>query len=199
MRRSFGFWLAVILISATSFAQPVFEISFSKAQSPEPLYGRIILMLTQDDTSAPKSQVRWGLNAIPIFGKNAETWRPSQLQVIDHTIFGYPYPSLKDLPAGEYYAQAALNRYETFNLKTGHQVKLPRLWEAGQNWRREPGNLFSKPQKVRIDPTKKQIIRLDFTEINPEITPPKDTPYIRHLKIQSKLLTEFWGLPDIST
>ncbi|MBL7979776.1 MAG: hypothetical protein JNN12_15680 [Bacteroidetes Order II. Incertae sedis bacterium] len=196
MRKKIGFWLATILLStAPSFAQPVFEISFSKTLSLEPLDGRIILMFTKDNTSEPKSQVRWGLNAIPIFGKNAESWRPNQPQVIDHTIFGYPYESLKDLPAGEYYVQAALNRYETFNLKTGHQVKLPRSWDAGQNWRKEPGNLFSKPQKLRIDPTKKQIIRLNLTEINPEITPPKDTPYIRHIKIQSKLLTEFWGRP----
>ena len=38
------------------------------------------------------------------------------------------------VPAGEYFVQAIINRYETFNLKTGHIVKLPPdKWE-GQHW-----------------------------------------------------------------
>ncbi|MBN8587215.1 MAG: hypothetical protein J0L94_02710 [Rhodothermia bacterium] len=197
MSSKFNVWFVVALLISTTFvaAQPVFQITFPSTVSREALEGRVILMLTKDGKTEPKSQVRWGLNAIPIFGKNAVQWRPNQVFVIDKTVFGYPYQSLQELPAGDYYVQAALNRYETFNLKTGHKVTLPHSWEAGQNWRMEPGNLFSKPEKIRIDPAKKQLFRIALSVVNPQITPPEDTPYIRHIKIQSKLLTAFWGRP----
>ncbi|HXB69594.1 MAG TPA: alpha/beta hydrolase-fold protein [Candidatus Acidoferrales bacterium] len=38
-------------------------------------------------------------------------------------------------------------------------------------------------------------VQLDLTETVPPIDPPKDTRYVRHLRVQSKLLTVFWGHP----
>ena len=34
-----------------------------------------------------------------------------------------------------------------------------------------------------------------MTEVIPPIAPPKDTKFIRHVRIQSKLLTKIWGRP----
>lgn len=55
------------------------------------------------------------------------------------------------------------------------------------------GNLYSKPQKLRLGGGEAVALVLD-QEI-PPIEPPKDTKYVRHIQIQSKLLSEFWGRP----
>ena len=38
-------------------------------------------------------------------------------------------------------------------------------------------------------------IKITLDKVIPPIEPPKDTKYIKHVKMQSKLLTKFWGRP----
>jgi hypothetical protein len=89
--------------------------------------------------------------------------------------------------------QVGLHRYETFHRADGHTVKLPMDRGEGQHWNLAPGNLYSTPQKVTLGGGTTVTVSLD-KEI-PPIEEPKDTKYIRHLKIQSALLTKFWGRP----
>jgi hypothetical protein len=100
---------------------------------------------------------------------------------------------LAQVPPGEYWVQAVLHRYETFKRSDGHTVKLPMDRGEGQQWSRAPGNLYSTPKKIRIDSQAAIAITLD--KIIPPIEPPKDTKYIKHIKIQSERLTKFWGRP----
>lgn len=65
----------------------------------------------------------------------------------------------------------------------------------GQNLRIAPGNLYSKPLKIMIDPSKKMNINLELTEVNKPIPQAQETEYIKYFKIQSELLTDFWGRP----
>lgn len=39
------------------------------------------------------------------------------------------------------------------------------------------------------------VIEVNLPETIPPIDPPKDTKYVRHLRMQSKLLSQFWGAP----
>jgi len=41
---------------------------------------------------------------------------------------------VKDIPAGEYYVQALVNRYETFKRSDGHTIKMPMDQGEGQKW-----------------------------------------------------------------
>ena len=102
---------------------------------------------------------------------------------------------LAHVPAGEYWVQAVLHKYETFNLSTGHTVKLPMDRGEGQHWNRAPGNLYSTPERMRVDPASAEVLRITLDQIIPPILPPEDTKYIKHVKIESKLLSEFWGRP----
>jgi len=115
--------------------------------------------------------------------------------IVDATAFGFPIQSLNDVPAGEYFVQALLNRYETFTLKTGHTVKLPPDKGEGQHWNSKPDNFYSKSAKISVDPAKSETIQVVMDQKIPAVAEPKDTKYIKHIKIQSKLLTEFWGKP----
>jgi len=65
----------------------------------------------------------------------------------------------------------------------------------GQQWNRKPGNLYSKAQKIHVDPVAGGAIKLSMTEKMPPVEPPKDTKYVKHFTIQSKLLSDFWGRP----
>src|SRR5438876_9392502 len=90
---------------------------------------------------------------------------------------------------GKYFVQALLHRYETFHRADGHTVKLPMDRGEGQHWNLAPGNLYSKPQELIVEASEQLSISLD-QEI-PPIPDPKDTKYVRHLKIQSRLLSKF--------
>src|SRR5262249_21928250 len=76
----------------------------------------------------------------------------------------------------------------------GHTVKLPMDRGEGQHWNLAPGNLYSKPTKITLGPGTESVSILLDQEI-PAIDPPKDTKYVRHLRLQSALLTRFWGRP----
>jgi len=88
-----------------------------------------------------------------------------------------------------------LHIYETFHRKDGHVVKLPMDRGEGQHWNLAPGNLLSTVRKMRLDPAESRRIEIQLDQVIPSIPEPKDSKYVRHIKIQSKLLTEFWGRP----
>lgn len=172
-----------------------FSITFTKEMSDQAQDGRLLLMLSSNDKAEPRFQISDGLNTQLVFGIDVENVNPGEAMIIDASAFGFPVQSLSEVPIGEYFIQALLNRYETFTLKTGHTVKLPPDKGEGQQWNRKPDNFYSKPVKVSIDPAKIETIDVVMDQKIPPIEEPKDTKYIKHIKIQSKLLTEFWGKP----
>ncbi|MEM1135580.1 MAG: hypothetical protein AAGI07_07045 [Bacteroidota bacterium] len=200
-----NFFKAILFVVVTLFcfqckspeapekSSPGFLVSFTSAQSEIPLDGRLMLLLSTDDSNEPRFQIKDGPDTQLIFGIDVENWRPGTSMKIDVSSFGYPIQSLAQLEKGEYNVQVLLNKYETFNLSTGHTVKLPMDKGEGQQWNRKPGNLYSTPQKILIDPEQSQEIALIFDQEIPPITPPKDTKYIKHVKMKSEKLSEFWG------
>ena len=111
---------------------------------------------------------------------------------------GYPRTKLSTVPPGEYTIQAVHNIYETFHRADGKTVQLAPDRGEGQHWNIAPGNLMSKPRKVRIGPGA-PAISISLDSVIPPIQPERDTKYVRHIRIQSQLLTKFWGRPmDLS-
>lgn len=172
-----------------------FAISFTKEMINSAQDGHIVLMLANNNQSEPRNQINFGLKTQLAFGIDVDGLKPGQEIVIDESVFGFPVRSIKDIPAGNYYVQALINRYETFHLKNGKTVKLPPDQGEGQHWNTKPGNFFSKPTKVKVDPTNGGTIKIVMDQKIPPIQKPADTKYVKHIKIQSKLLTEFWGRP----
>jgi hypothetical protein len=172
----------------------VFSVSFPKTRSDKPLDGRILLILSTDPSEEPRMQINDTPKTQIIFGIDVDGMQPGQAAIVDATAAGYPIKSLRDVPPGEYYVQAVLHRYETFHRADGHTIKLPMDRGEGQHWNIAPGNLYSTPRKVTVSATSGTIALVLDQEIAP-IVPPQDTKYIRHLKIQSELLTRFWGRP----
>lgn len=179
----------------TASNQPAFEISINEALHGGVKDGRMLLIIAVDNEQEPRFQVRPGPMSAQVFGVDVNDLRQGQKTTIDATVFGYPINSLADVPAGDYYVQALFHKYETFNLATGHTVKLPMDRGEGQQWRRAPGNLYSTPQQIRFNPDSATPVQIKIDQEIPPIEPPADTEFIKHVRIQSDLLTEFWGRP----
>jgi Putative esterase len=174
-------------------AAPRFEVSLSPNARNTPVDGRLILVIAARPNPEPRFQVGYDVGTAQIFGVDADGWRPGATLRVDETVLGHPLCSLRDLPPGKYYVQAVLHVYEAFRRADGHVLKLPMDRGEGQHWRHAPGNLLSEPKQVEISADSS--ISLEMTRAIPPIQPPPDTKYIRHLRMQSKLLTEFWGRP----
>lgn len=172
-----------------------FAISFTKEMIDSAQDGHIVLMLANNNQSEPRNQINFGLKTQLAFGLDVDGLKPGEEIFIDESVFGFPVRSIKDIPAGDYYVQALINRYETFHLKNGKTVKLPPDQGEGQHWNNKPGNFYSKPTKVNVDPAKGETIKIVMDQKIPPIQEPANTKYVKHIKIQSKLLTEFWGRP----
>ena len=171
-----------------------FVVEHPKDEHGTVLEGRVLLFLSKNNTEEPRFQISDKSSTGFVFGIDINSKQSSET-IVDNKAFGYPVTSIDQIPPGEYYAQALLHKYETFNLKTGHTVNLPMDRGEGQRWHSAPGNYYSKVKKISLDPTKRKSVKITLDQIIPEITPPIDTKYVKHIKIESKLLSDFWGRP----
>jgi hypothetical protein len=186
--------LASLLLPLAAAAAQSFVVTFPMERSAQPLDGRLLVLLSTVPNKEPRMQIDDTPRSQIVFGVTVDGWQPGQPAIVDASVWGYPIHSLKDVPAGEYIAQAVLNKYETFHRADGKTVKLHMDQGEGQHWNVSPGNLYSKPQKITVKPGG-AAIQLALTEVIPPIPPKADTKYIRHIRIQSQLLTKFWGRP----
>ncbi len=161
----------ILIIPAISTAVEI-QISFPARIEAGAIDGRVLLLLSTNNDQEPRFQVRGGVRAIQVFGLEVDALAPGDPVIFDDSVPGYPMTRLGDLPAGDYYVQAVLHRYETFRRSDGHTVKLPMDRGEGQQWNRAPGNLYSDPTIITIDPTGGTEVA--FTLEN--IIPPVDSP-----------------------
>ncbi len=169
------------------------SVSFAQAASASPKDGRLLLMLSSDFDKEPRFLINDGLNSQLIFGIDVNGMAAGEPQVFNDSVFGYPYQSLANVPPGEYNVQALLHVYETFELATGHTVKLPMDNGEGQQWNRSPGNLYSKPFKITVTDKGVQNVSVVMDQVIPPIEEPVDTEWIKHIKVKSEKLSQFWG------
>jgi hypothetical protein len=185
---------ALFLLACTlAHAAPSFQVRFPESLRSTPIDGRLILIVSTNPGVSPRQLVSWSIQTAQVFGVDVNSWRPGEVARIDASAAGHPLPSLRDLAPGKYQIQAVLHVYETVRRAGGHTLKLP--WDdgEGQQWDRSPGNLLSSPQSAVIRPD--SVISVELSSIIPPIDPPKDTKYVRHVRMQSELLTKFWGRP----
>lgn len=168
-----------------------FEITYPEKFSENGYDGRLLLMISNNNNAEPRFQINDSHNTQIIFGIDVESWKSGETQIFDSNVYGYPIKSLENLKEGEYYVQAFLHKYETFNLSSGYKVKLPKDQGEGQKWNISPKNLYSTPKKVKI--SKSGTIKLSLENEIPPIDPIKDSKYIKHVKIKSEMLSKFWG------
>jgi hypothetical protein len=186
--------LALLLLAPVAAAAQSFTVTFPSELSSQPLDGRLLLVLSTDPSDEPRNQIDDTPRSQIIFGLTVDGWKPGEPAKFDEAAWGYPIRSLRDLPAGDYFVQVVLNKYETFHRSDGKTVKLHMDQGEGQHWNISPGNLYSKPEKMTIKHDGRPV-SISLTDVIPPVPVPADTKYVRHLRIRSEVLTKFWGRP----
>jgi hypothetical protein len=169
-------------------------VSFPASASAGPIDGRVLFLLSNDDSAEPRMQIDDTPRTQMVFGVTVDGLKPGQPVAITDSAWGYPVRDINDVPPGDYTVQAVLNVYETFHRADGMTVKLAPDRGEGQHWNLAPGNLYSTPRKVHIGRGSAAIV-ISLDKVLAPIAPELDTKYVKHLKIQSALLTKFWGRP----
>ena len=173
-------------------------IAFPSALNGQKIDGRVLLFVSDDGRTEPRFQTdQYRANSTrPIFGVDVEGAIPeAQVVSIEDGVVGWPVRSINDIPAGDYYVQAMLLRYETFHRADGVTARLPADHWEGQQWSRKPGNWFSKPEKMHLDPKAGGQVRITLDQEIPPMAPPKDTALVKYLRVPNERLSKFWGRP----
>jgi enterochelin esterase-like enzyme len=205
-KKSFGgpflFYVALFFLLITNFScqeaaesRLKFEISFSASDHSEPITGRVFVIISKNEEREPRLQAGSWSRSVPFFGLDVEDFKPGEVAVIDEDVLGYPPKSLLEIPEGNYFVQGLVNIYTQFNRSDGHVIWAHMDQWEGQQFNRSPGNLYSEVQSVHLDPEQGYTVKLSLDKVIPPVEVPPDTDWVKHVKIQSKLLTEFWGHP----
>lgn len=179
--------------SASESKGPQFSITLPSAEKDTTFDGRLLLLLSTSDAAEPRFQVSDGLGTQLAYGMDVDGWATGQSRDFDAAAFGYPIENLQDVPAGKYYVQALLHKYDTFKRGDGHPVKMPMDRGEGQQWNLAPGNLYSTPQLIDFDPATSQSFSISLDQEIAPLPVPEDNEYVKHVRIRSKLLSDFWG------
>lgn len=187
--------ISTFLSCVTVSTKPKLEIvvQLSDSLTAESLDGRLLLMLSTNTEAEPRFQINDGLKTQLIFGKNVENLKPGDKVTFTENDFGFPIENLSDVPAGTYQMQALLHVYETFNLSTGHTVKLPMDNGEGQQWNKSPGNIYNEPVSIDISKVVGTTTMVTIDKVIPSIEEPKDTEWVKHIKMKSEKLSKFYG------
>jgi hypothetical protein len=170
---------------------PRFEVTVSPTAHAGPVTGRLIVIVAT--TKDPEPRLLVSPQGPAIFGVDVDRLRPGHVAIVDRTAASYPL-SLDELPPGDYYVQAVLNVYEEVHRADGHTI-----WVHMNDGTIEPfniaaGNLYSDVRHVRLGEGG-GTVRLPLTHVIPPAPRPPDTEWIKHVRIQSRTLTAFWGRP----
>ena len=184
-----------LLISVSALAATRFEISYPAELDAGPITGRVFVIISKNNRVEPRLQAGSYNASVPFYGLDVKELKPGENAVLDAGVLGYPVESLSQLPAGDYFVQALLNVYTQVQRKDGHTIWVHMDQWEGQQWNRSPGNLVSEVQQIHLDPAAGFNVKLSLTRKLPPVVVPPDTEWVKRVKIQSKLLTEFWGHP----
>ena len=117
--------LSIAILSCTSNDAVMIEVSYDATLGTEGFDGRLLVMITKDTLSEPRFQINDTNQTGIIVGKDVQQWSPNTSESFSKQTLAYPIETLADLEAGDYFVQALLHKYETFQLANGHAVQLP--------------------------------------------------------------------------
>ncbi|MEK7727436.1 MAG: alpha/beta hydrolase-fold protein, partial [candidate division KSB1 bacterium] len=143
-----------------------------------PGHGRIFVILNSRAEAEPRFGIGWAdPKADPFFAKDISNWNGKAVLTFGEEAIGFPIESLNKLAPGSYYAQALYDVDTTFsNLNA-------------------PGNFYSTPVKIEIAAGGQQRFRLTLDQRIPAEQLPQDSEYVKHVRIESRLLSAFWKKP----
>ena len=209
--------LAVVASAGASFAQYSglrFEVSFPKSASATPLDGHVFLLISMNDHDEPRFQIAEDFaESQQAFGLDVDGARTRFTGRRRRQDLRLSHAQSRRHPRGRLLRAGSDQYLRDVSSLQGHTVKLPPDKGEGSHWQTKPGNLYSRPQKMHIDPKSSQAIRISLTEKIPPIEkelaevdsvldwgrglgePVSENKWVKRIHFQSDLLTKFWGRP----
>jgi hypothetical protein len=170
-----------------------FDIRFTAAAHAAPITGRLVLVLAK--AAQPEPRYTISPRGPAIFAVDLDQQHADAPAVIDDRALGFPH-ALSDLAPGDYYAQAVINLYEQVHRADGKSPWLHMNDGTIEFFSIAPGNLYSEPQLVHVGSAgDDRAIPITIDRVVPPTPRPADTEWIKHVSIQSALLSKFWGRP----
>jgi hypothetical protein len=137
-----------------------------------------MVVLAPQGTREPRLTIgETGMDAPPVLGCDVDGIEPGAVATFDDRSALFPLDRLDQLRAGTYAVQAVLHR----NLDLNHP--------------NAPGDLYGPVRTVRIDPAAGGVVALELTRALPEEALPPETDMVKHIKIRSRLLSDFHRRP----
>ncbi len=184
-----------LLLANRAQAASRFEIVVPPAAHRVPVTGRAYVILSRVPASDLRNAFGSPDQQDPFFGQDMVGVAAGDVTVIGAASAGYPLNSLRDLPVGDYFVQAFVNVYTRFPRADGHILWAHMDQWEGQQLNTSPGNLYSDVRRVHLDPARGYSVRLEVSHLIPPVQIPPDTQWVKHIRLQSRLLTRFWGVP----
>src|SRR5512135_310928 len=172
-------------------ATTTFEVSYPASLDAGPITGRVFVIVSRTDQPEPRLRAGGYNGSVPFWGVDVNGLKAAQPAVVDGRTLGFPIESFGRLPAGDYHVQAVLNVYTEFHRSDGHTIWAHMDQWEGQQWNTSPGNLVSDVQRVHLDPARGFAVKLALTKKLPPVNVPPDTAWVKRVRIQSKLLSDF--------
>ena len=155
-----------------------FEITVAPGLLAAPQNGRVFVVMSRNSTDEPRQSIsNTGLDAPPVLARDVTRFAAGATAVIDEQAIAFPIEDLAHLPAGDYAVQAVFD----FNVDL-----------ASVN---APGNLYSVPKRVHLDPARGETVKIELTRQEPPDQLPAEMDYVKYVRLQSNLLTKFHGRP----
>ena len=152
-----------------------FHVTFDRAVSATPCTGRVYVMLSTAKTGEPRLRVNW-FSPEPFFARDVKDWKPGVPLVLSSSALSCPLP-LSKIKKGAYSVQAIVD-----------------LDRGGRHFGTSPGNGYSKPLRLDLDPAASGPICLRVDQVAAAV-PFKETKRVKLVDVESKLLTVFHGRP----
>src|SRR5262249_39366632 len=132
MRRCLS--LFVFLLAVPIYAAPLeFQLAFEGKAFAGPFNGRVHVALSKSKVTGPPTGPSW-FRPQPMFARDVKGWKPGETVSIGNDALGYPQ-LLAKLDKGTYWVVAFMD------LDRGYQ-----------SFGAAPGNVYSTPKQVELDP-----------------------------------------------
>jgi hypothetical protein len=172
-------------------AEPArFAVKIAPAAHAGPLTGRLVLVIAK--AVQPEPRLLISPRGPALFAIDLDALAPGAPAIIDDKALGFPR-TLSELPPGDYYAQAVVNVFEQVHRSDGKTIWVHMNDGHVEFFSNAAGNLYSDVIPVHVGDG--QTISIDVTHVIPKPDPFADTEWLKHVTIQSAMLTKFWGRP----
>jgi hypothetical protein len=160
-----------------ALSKAIASVRLDPAVADAPQTGRLLVLFGPPDGGEPRYSLGRAESKTPVVGLDVDRLEPGKAVSTAAASCQFPLGAIDKLPPGAYRTQAVLH--------TNPDLNIPNA----------PGDLFSRPVPVTIDPAKRpaESIELVLDQQLPEETLPNDTEWVKSLKLRSSLLSRFHG------